>query len=379
MMKLKLLSEQTINDEVLPIDSVIEVDDETCAQEFITSGKAVQYTDEAEVEEEVECIKEEAKTITTEVETKSLEINKEIKTMENLLFKAIKSAIETKAVETYSGTEATQPLGIIKLDSGLGALVRKQPMSGSTLNIVYSGTQALSTDLPKIDIVGEATAAATTAPLTQYSAINAKWFATVAIANEYLDDVQAMESFVSEELQNKAQLVIENSILNGTFGSNKGLKGVITSTDTAETTAVALSAITVADLHEMVDTLLPECQMNATWVINPATWSQLKGLLLDADNLGFQLIKDGAVKELLGYPVIVSLCMPAANPILIGDFSKYMIGVGRELAIEVDRSAGFLTDVTPLKVSVRLAGGPACGKKWYADATYAAFVKIAQA
>lgn len=378
MMKLKLIKAYSVDGEVIPVDSIIEVEDDTCAQELIDNETAVAYTDEVEVEEEVEVIKSEAKTIKTETEIKSLQM-KEDKIMENTLGKSIQNAIATKAVETYSGVEATAPLGIIKLESGLGAKVRRQPMSGSTLNIVYSGTQALSTSLPVIDIVGESTSAATTTPLTQYSAINAKWFATVAIANEYLDDVQSMESFVSEELANKAQLVIENSILNGAFGSNKGLKGVITSTDTVATTAVALSAITVPELHKMVDSLLPECQANATWVIAPATWSQLKGLLLDADNLGFQLIKDGATKELLGYPVIVSLCMAAATPILIGDFSKYMIGVGRELAIEVDRSAGFLTDVTPIKVSLRLAGGPACSKKWYADCTYGAFAKIAQA
>lgn len=376
-MKLKLIKEYELNGEVLPIDSIIEVEDESVANELVASETAVMYTEEVEVEEQTEAIKSESKKLKTELaemETKSL-TNKEIKNM-NTLGKAIKDAIETKAVTTYAGTEATQPLGIVSMDVGLAGACRKQPIKGN-LNIVYSNTMATTGYAPVIDIVGEATAAATTVPLTQYSAIPAKWFATVAIPNEYLDDVVQMEAFVTTELSNKANLVVDNSILNGAFSNNYGLKGVLQSTDSVDTGSVVLSAITICNLHAVVDSVLPECQANAMWVINPATWAQLKCNFLDADNLNGQLITDGAQKTLLGYPVKVSVTVPAATPVVFGDFSKYFIGVSREMQIEVDRSAGFLTDVTPVKVSLRLAGGPACSKKLYgtadAPSTYGAF------
>jgi hypothetical protein len=370
-MKLQLVKEYEINGEVLPIDSIIEVEDEAVANELITSGLAILYTETVEVEEQTEAIKSEAKKLKElETETKSLQ-DKEIKNM-NILGKAIKEAIETKAVTTYAGTEATQPLSIVSMDVGLAGACRKQPIKGN-LNIVYSGTMATSGYLPVVDIVGEATAAATTAPLTQYSAIPAKWFATVAVPNEYLDDVAQMEAFVMAELTNKAALVVDNSILNGAFTNNYGLKGVLTSTESIDTGSVVLSAITICDLHKVVDSVLPECQMNAQWIINPATWAQLKCSFLDADNLNGQLITDGAKKTLLGYPVKVSVTVPSATPAVFGDFSKYFIGVAREMQIEVDRSAGFLTDVTPVKVSVRLAGGPACSIKMYNGTSYGAF------
>jgi HK97 family phage major capsid protein len=374
-MKLQLIKEYEYNGEVLPIGSIIEIEDETVANELITSEVAILYTEMIEVEEQTEAIKSEAKKLKElEIETKSL-TDKENKNM-NMLGKAIKEAIETKAVTSYAGTEATQPLGIVSMDVGLAGACRKQPIKGN-LNIVYSGTMATSGFAPVIDIVGEATAAATTAPLVQYSAIPAKWFATVAIPNEYLDVVVQMEAVVLAELSNKAALVIDNSILNGTFGGNSGLKGVLVSTDSIDTGSVVLSAIKISDLHAVVDSVLPECQANAMWVINPATWAQLKGSFLDADNLNGQLITDGATKTLLGYPVKVSVTVPAATPAVFGDFSKYFIGVAREMQIEVDRSVGFLTDVTAVKIAVRLAGGPACSKKLYGDPdaadTYGAF------
>jgi HK97 family phage major capsid protein len=185
-----------------------------------------------------------------------------------------------------------------------------------------------------------------------------------------------MEAFVSQELTNKANLVMDNSIINGAFTNNYGLKGIITSTDSIDVGSVTLSAISLTNLHNLVASVLPELQAGSMFVIAPATWAQLLTSFLDADNLNSQLITDGAVKTLLGYPVKVSVVMPTATPIVFGNFGQYLIGVNRDVSIEVDRSAGFLTDVTAVKVGMRLAGGPACSKKQYNGTDYAAFAYI---
>jgi len=371
-MKLKLIKEYDYNGEIIPIDSIIEVEDEVQAQGLIESGIAIAYTEEVEVEEEVEAIKSEAKTIKeTEIENKSLETKKEIKNM-NMFGKTIKDAIETKAVKDYASTEATSPLGTINFATGLGAKCRKMPINGN-LNIVYSNTMATSAGLPVIGIIGESTAAATTVPLGQYAALPAKWMATVAVPSEYIDDVAQMEAFVSTELNNQAELVIENSIINGTFSSSYGLKGVLTDTNTVVNTGVTLSGITDTDIHALVDAVSPECQRNAIFVIRPATWAQLKANFMGADNLDKQLIVDGPNKSLMGYPVLLSVVVPAAKPVIFGDFGKYLIGVARSMQVEVDRSVSFLTDDVAVKVTTRLAGGPTVVKKQYDSATYGAF------
>jgi HK97 family phage major capsid protein len=187
-----------------------------------------------------------------------------------------------------------------------------------------------------------------------------------------------MESWVSTELTNKANRVLDKSILRGAFTNSYGLKGVITSSDTIGKTAT-LSAITINDLHGMVDAIIPELQPNCVFVINPGTWSQLKGSFLDVDNVNNQLITDGSNKTLLGYPVKVSTALLASTPIVFGDFSQYQIGVNRTLSIEVDRSVAFLTDSTALKCSMRLAGGPACSVKSIDSVSYGAFSKLSAA
>lgn len=371
-MKLKLIKEYDYNGEILPVDSIIEVEDEVQAQGLIESGIATIYTEEIEIEEEVEAIKSEAKKI-KQSETKSLEMKKENKNM-NTFGKAIKDAIEQKAVTSYVGTDATQPLGVVSFDIGLGNLCRKMPIAGN-LNIVYSATETTSAELPAFDIVAEQTAAATTVALVQYSALPAKYFNTVTVANEYIEDVAQMEAWVSQELTNKANRVMDKSILRGAFTNNYGLKGVTVSTDTVTVTAT-LSAIAITDLHEMVGAIIPELQANSVWVINPQTWAQLLGSFLDVDNVNSQLITDGTNKTLLGYPVKVSTALISSTPIVFGDFSQYQIGINRTLGVEVDRSAAFLTDSTALKCSMRLCGGPACSKKLIDSVEYAAFVKM---
>ena len=105
------------------------------------------------------------------------------------------------------------------------------PVSGN-LNIVYSKAATESADsvpvmLPTIGLTGEGTAGATTVPLAQYSAIPGKWFATVAVTTELLEDVPSLEAFVIAELRTQLGIALDNSALNGAFTNSIGLKGVI--------------------------------------------------------------------------------------------------------------------------------------------------------
>jgi HK97 family phage major capsid protein len=307
---------------------------------------------------------------------KSAKAEKVEKTMSdmngNLFGKAIKDAVETKAVTTYASTEATQPLGIVTLATGLAAKCRKQVVKGN-LNVVYSATNVDSDGKPVVAAVGELTDSATETELTQYDAIPGKYLATVAIPAEYLEDVPAMEAFVTQELNNQAQAKLDECILNGTFAGSKGLKGVCVSADTVFVDVADDTLPTLPELHAMVDSIVPSLQPNAVWVISPKVWGNLKAELLDMNNLNAQLISDGTNKTLLGYPVMVSIQALAATPVIFGDFSQYLLGMARDITIEIDRSNKFNVDAVVAKVTFRIAGGPACSLKVYDGETYGAF------
>jgi HK97 family phage major capsid protein len=78
-------------------------------------------------------------------------------------------------------------------------------------------------------------------------------------------------------------------------------------------------------------------------------------------------------KTLLGYPVMVSIQALAATPVIFGDFSQYLLGMARDITIEIDRSNKFNVDAVVAKVTFRIAGGPACSLKVYDGETYGAF------
>jgi len=369
-MKLKLVKEHEYDGTMLPVDSIIEVEDEVAGQQLIDEGVAILFTKEVEVEEEVEAIKEEAKNLNTEIETKSLETKKENRNM-NTLGKSIKDAMEQKAVTTYVGTTASEVLGIVGFDIGLSSKCRTMPINGN-MNVVYSATKSTSAELPVVDITAEETENATSTPIAQYNAIPAKIFGTVKFGNEYNEDINSFSAFVTEELRRDTEGKLDKYILRGAFGGNAGLKGVIASTDSVAST-VTLSAPTVAQLHTMINNVIPELQYNSMWVIAPATWAYLKGQLLTAANINAQLITDGTNKTLLGYPVKICGQLISTNPIVFGDFSKYVIGHAQALTVAVDQSAAFASDSTLARVSVRVAGGPACSKKTINGVTYGAF------
>lgn len=368
-MQLRLLQEQTQGDQVLPAGSVIEVED-VAGQALVDSGVAEMYTPEMAAAEETEAVKacaEEIKSEQSDTKEPNMSEN-QVKTFG----KALQNAIQTKSVDVYAGTEATQPLGIVTLASGLPGKCVKRTIRGN-LNLVYSASNVDAHGHPIIAAVGELTGAADEAPLTQYDAIPGKYLCTVAIPTEMLEDVAQMEAFVTQELNNNATLKLEECILNGAFAASKGLKGVCKSTDSKFVTLADDTLPTLPELHSMVDSVIPSLQTKAEWVISPTVWGNLKAELLDDANLNSQLISDGPNKTLLGYPVNVSVKVVSTEPIVFGDFSQYVLGMARDITIEVDRSAAFLTDAVVAKVSFRVAGGPACSLKYFDGATYGAF------
>lgn len=395
-MKIKLLAAFNAGTEeepnVLPAESVIEVSAEV-GDQMVADGLAIEYTEEEEAVEEEAAAPElkamvlaKAKAIKLDQKTAHTVIVQENKM--NVFGKAIKDVMESKATgmsgsAAVSGTDATDVLGVIAADSVIYGKCRKVPVSGN-LNIVYSKAATESADsvpvmLPTIGLTGEGTAGATTVPLAQYSAIPGKWFATVAVTTELLEDVPSLEAFVIAELRTQLGIALDNSALNGAFTNSIGLKGVIDDTNALQADIANFEKPTIPELTAMIAMVNPMLHPSCEWYINPAFWSTLEGELLTANNVSNQLIKTGKEKELLGFPVNISFAVPEDNPAVFGDFGKYVIGERKAIEIERDDSVLFNTDEVMLKIRVRLAGGLAAGVRTYEDADYAAIVYAGEA
>jgi len=385
-MKIKLLTDYTTTvdevEQVMPTGSVLELED-AAAEQLIADGTAEAYTEEAEAAEakaEALAVAAEAKALAaTLVESKKLDLKTQVPedTKMNVFGKAIKDVCEGKATgmsgnAVLAGTDATDVLGLISAKSVIYDKARKMPISGN-LSVIYTkGASGDPTVLPVIGVVAEGTGAGTTLPLGQYDAIPGKWFATVAITSEMLEDVPSLEAAVIAELQGETGIAIDNSIMNGAFGSSIGFKGVVDDTNAVQADFAAFATPTQTELSNMVAKVNPQLHSTCEWYISPAQWKYITTVMLTAANLDGQLIKTGKNKELLGFPVNITFVLGATTPIVFGDMSKYVIGVRKELEIIRDDSVLFDTDEIMIKIRGRLCGGLAAGVRTYEDVDYAA-------
>ena len=370
-MKIKLLKDFTMQEQTLPAGSVLEAADEVCAP-LIADGTAELYDEAKEQAQEV-----------TAVEAKALELKtqpqavQEMKKM-NVFGKMLKDVAEGKATgmsgaAVLAGTDATEVLGVIAQDSQLYGFANKVPVNGN-LNVVYSTANTPSGGLPVIGLVAEGTAAGTTVPISHYEAIPGKYFATVAVTSEMLEDVPSLEAAVIRELRGNLGIAIDNSMLNGVFTNSIGFKGVLDDANALQADFADFTSPTLTELTAMTAKLNPVLQPKAVWVVNPAFWGVLEAEFLDAGNLQNQVIKSGKDKQLLGYPVILSFAVPAAAPIVFGDWTQYVIGQRREIEITRSTEALFGTDEVMLKIRCRLAGGLAAGVRKIGGVSYASIV-----
>lgn len=384
--KIKLLQDYQAKteagDELIPADSIIEVA-EAIAEELIEAGIAENYTEEAKEleDEELKAVEdEEVKSLAaTLVSAKRVVRVGNRETKMNVFGKAIKSVVEGKATGmsgavTLQGTDATDILGIIAAKSVIFGKARKIPIQGN-LSVIYSkAASGNPTVLPQIGIVAEGTGSGTTIPIGQYNAIPGKWYATVAVTTEMLEDVPSLEAFVIAEMQTQLGITIDNSCLNGTFTDSIGMKGVLTDANSVQAAFATITAPTITELTAMTAKVNPMLHDVSEWYINPAQWALIEAKLLDANNIANQLIKSGKAKELLGFPVNISFAVPEDNPMVFGDFGQYAIGTRKDITVTRDDSVLFDSDEVMLKIRARLCGGLAAGVRTYEGADYAAIV-----
>lgn len=143
-------------------------------------------------------------------------------------------------------------------------------------------------------------------------------------------------------------------------GSGSGQpQGVVTAATTG-VTAAGTAAITADELQELFFSVIAPYRQNAFWMMNDATWAQIRQL---KDNTERYLVGDlgtGASPQLLGKPVVLDPNMPAAGasakPIVFGDFSSYHIRQHEQVRFERSDQHGFDTDQVVFRVLHRMDG-----------------------
>lgn len=143
-------------------------------------------------------------------------------------------------------------------------------------------------------------------------------------------------SFVITEMSEKIAAFFEKEILTGSGSS--AATGALASANTLTTASgTAIAADELIDLQAKVKQAY---QMNACWIMNPATFTAIKKL---KDGNNRYLLQDDVTGEfpyrLLGKPVFVSDNMPAialsAKTVLYGDLSGIAVKFSEKVEIQV--------------------------------------------
>lgn len=163
--------------------------------------------------------------------------------------------------------------------------------------------------------------------------------------------IDALESYIVDEIARQISIAFENAILNGTGSANNQPQGILTGiTWTANTNMINWAANSVVSYDNIVDglSLLPTLyHQNAVFVMSRKTfWSGIKKIkATDGTPLMTYNPQDGVKFSILGYPVLVDDYI-ADDVILLGDLSYYKWNNAAPIAIEASREAGFLSGKT---------------------------------
>ncbi len=125
----------------------------------------------------------------------------------------------------------------------------------------------------------------------------------------------------------------------------------------------AADSVTYSNLVTAFSRLHPSCVPGSIWVCHPSTIPQLTQLSVTIGTSGqhipvLQNAADGSW-QILTRPVVFSEKLPVlgdAGDILLADFSRYLVGIRSEIALESSRHVHFTKDATCLRGILRVDG-----------------------
>lgn len=163
--------------------------------------------------------------------------------------------------------------------------------------------------------------------------------------------IDALESYIVDEIARQISIAFENAILNGTGSANDQPQGILTGiTWVANTNMINWAANGAVSYDNIVDglALLPTLyHQSAVFVMSRKTfWGGIKKIKsTDGTPLMTYNPQDGVKFSILGYPVLVDDYI-ADDVILVGDLNYYKWNNAAPIAIEASREAGFLSGKT---------------------------------
>lgn len=190
-----------------------------------------------------------------------------------------------------------------------------------------------------------------------------KFGTLLGISQELLDDADYdIEGVLMEMLQDAFEETVLELIVKGDV--TEGIEGLAMADTTkgAKKVACADGIIDDDDIIDLMFALDRPYRENAIFVMTDEVARKLCKLkdeegrpLLQMNAFDKPFLVEGAEGELKGKAVVICDALPATRPLMLVDMEKAMVvGVRKDMTIKRSTEAGFITDETLIKASIRL-------------------------
>lgn len=193
-----------------------------------------------------------------------------------------------------------------------------------------------------------------------------KGMVPVAVSREAAEDIPMFERRITGIMIGALAAGFDYYFINGTgVGMPLGVLNSPCLVSVAKDSAQVADTLTVSNLTNMAAALHPASWRNASWLCSPTALAQLITLSQTpgpTDGSRAALLRqDGNTLNLFTRPLIVTeACAPIGDvgDIILGDFTKYLVGLRKEATLETSIHAGWSTDELYLRIVTRFAGQP---------------------
>lgn len=250
----------------------------------------------------------------------------------------------------YASTDANNAIPTIVADKMFEKMVKIAPiLSRITLlrvkgfvKFAVQGTHNAAATHTENSVI---TPAADTIVTVTLGAVEFIKILQISAATEAMS-VAAFEDWLTKTLAEDIARKIDDYIING--GSN-GLADLTFTTGINQIINTATTGYTYANICNLIALLPAGYDANAAFLVHKSTlWGKIATITNSAGNPIFVPdVKEGIAGRLMGYPVIEDDYVTTANSALyLGDYSQIVGNMSQDSRVDMDKSAGFMSNST---------------------------------
>ena len=186
--------------------------------------------------------------------------------------------------------------------------------------------------------------------------------------DELLDDVSALETYITQGFGEEFGFQMDDAIINGTgVGRPLGILAAGSLVSVSAETGQAAATVVFDNVTKMWARIFASSQPSAVWLINQTVWPELFNMYLAVGTGGSAVflppggLSDSPYSTLMGRPIIpIEQCaaLGTVGDIILADFSGYILATKGGMQTDMSIHVRFIYDESVFRFVYRVDGQP---------------------